>query len=283
MKKEKRIEGCAIRSISRKAQLIDDYTTVSKSNNIIWAVSQVDVTEVRRKMNEHFEKTGEKISFTAYIVLILARVAEKYKFPINTLRYKKKKFYIFDDVDVLINIERLLDGIKKPVNYTIRKAHAKTLRAINDEIREAQTTKVVKVSNSGKGADKLMKFFPKMPRLIRRRIFRYIFRHPLLKKQLLGTVGCTAVGMMGKVGGRRGGNGHMIHITPHTLSVGVGGIDIHPATINGQIISREWLDITIAMDHAIIDGGPATRFFHDFRYGLSDEYLDEDWCFLSLN
>jgi pyruvate/2-oxoglutarate dehydrogenase complex dihydrolipoamide acyltransferase (E2) component len=279
MKKEQRGKGCSIRPISRKHQLIDDYTTVAKSRNIIWGATKVDITEVRQKMKDWAEKTGEKISLTAYIIGITARVVEKYKYPVNTLRYKKKKFYIFDDVDILTNIERELDGVKKPVNYTVRKANEKTFREINDEIRVAQTKKVVSMSDSGKSAEKILKMMIKAPRFVRKAIIRYIFRHPMLKKKLLGTIGVTAVGMMSK---RRGGNGHFNHITPHTLSVGVGGIDINPVSIDGKTEHRELLDISVALDHAIIDGGPATRFLHDLRYALSDEYLEDEWCFKSL-
>lgn len=282
MVKEKKLDGVSIKPISRKIQLIDDYTSEAKSKNLTWAVTEADITEVRKRMEAHTDKTGEKLSMTAYIIFIVSRVAEQHKFPVNTLRYKKKRFYTFDDVDILTNIERTLDGLKKPVNYTVRKANKKTYREINDELQKAKSTKVVKVTQSGKGANRLMKIFPKLPRFIRKLIIKYIFRHPMLKKNLLGTVGVTAVGMMGKMEGRRGGNGHMIHITPHTLSVGVGGIGTHPATVDGEIINREFLDITIAMDHAIIDGAPATRFLHDLRYGLEDVYLDDPACFPSL-
>lgn len=281
MKKEKKLDGVTIKPIPRKIQLIDDYTTEAKAKNLIWAVTEADISQVRKKLKAHLQKTGEKISMTAYVILITARVAEMHKFPVNTLRYKKKRFYTFEDVDILTNIERTLEGIKKPVNYTVRKANRKSLREINDEIRRAQTQRV-KVTDSGKGAARLMKIFPKLPRFIRRMIIHYIFTHPMIKKSLLGTIGVTAVGMMGKVGGRRGGNGHMVHITPHTLSVGVGGIGIHPTTVGDTVENHEFIDITIAMDHAIIDGGPATRFLHDLRYGLEDMFIDEEWLFKSL-
>jgi hypothetical protein len=36
------------------------------------------------------------------------------------------------------------------------------------------------------------------------------------------------------------------------------------------------------MDHDVIDGGPATRFFHDVRQWLMFFCHDKDWCFKSL-
>ena len=92
----------------------------------------------------------------------------------------------------------------------------------------------------------------------------------------MGTVGVTAVGMFGS------GMGKMVHITLHTLSLGVWGMDSMPWNHEGKIVNREVVGLTIAMDHAIIDGAPAARFFHDLRQWLMYFCHEADWCFKSL-
>jgi len=267
------------KNISRKQQLIDDYTTEAKSKNLIWAFTEMDITEAQKKLRDHKEK-GENISFTAFLIACYARSAEKFKYPINTLRIKKKKYVTFDEVDVMTNIEREMDGLKKPVNYTIRNAHKKTLREIHDELKEARSAKKVEITTGNKGGKKLVKMIPKLPRFIRKMIIHKTFTDPFLKKKLLGTIGLTSVGMFGKDINQLG---WMIHITPHTISVGVGSIEKkYEMTKEGTIIEREFLAVTVAMDHAIIDGGPATRFFRDFYLMLRDDCLEADWCFKSL-
>lgn len=273
---KKNIEGVTIRKISKQLQLIDDYTTEAKKKNLIYATTECDITVVRKILKEYRERTGEKISFTSFLIAVIARVAEDHKFPINTLRKRRNKFYIFDDVDVLTNIERTIDGVKKPTNYTVRKAHEKSLQQIHQEIRTAQTRKKVELSSSGKNAKRFLRLFTNAPRFIRRMMIHAVFANPMIKKNLLGTIGVTAVGMFGT------GMGKMIHITPHTLSLGVGGIDTLAYVLDGKFVQREFLGITIAMDHAIIDGGPATRFLHDLRYTIEYRCIDKDWCFKSL-
>ncbi len=273
---KKKLEGVTIKKISRTLQLIDDYTTEAKSKNLIWAITESDITVIRNILRTHKERTGESISLTAFLICIIARVAEQHKFPINTLRKGRKKYYTFDDVDVLTNIERIVDGVKKPTNYTVRKAQSKTLREIHDEIRTAQHQKKAELTSSGKGAIILLKIFAKSPRFLRRIMIHTIFTNPMLKRKFLGTIGVTSVGMLGI------GMGKMIHITPHTLSLGVGGIEKMAFVLDGKIVERELLGLTLAMDHAIIDGGPATRFFHDFRYTIEYRCIDKDWCFKSL-
>ena len=267
------------KNISRKQQLIDDYTTEAKSKNLIWAFTEMDITQAQKKLRAYKEK-GERISFTAFLIACYARSAEKFKYPINTLRYKKKRYITFDEVDVLTNIEREIDGVKKPVNYTVRNAHLKTLREINDELNVARTVKKVSLTTGSKGGKKLLKIVPKLPRFIRKMIIHKTFTDPFLKKKLLGTIGLTSVGMFGKDINQLG---WMIHITPHTISVGVGSIEKkYEMTKEGKIKERESLAVTVAMDHAIIDGGPATRFFRDFYLMLRDNCLEADWCFKSL-
>jgi len=273
-------EGSYIeKNISKKQQLIDDYTTEAKSKNLIWAFTEMDITEAQKKLRAHKEK-GENISLTAFLIACYARSAEKFKYPINTLRIKKKKYVTFDEVDVMTNIEREMDGLKKPVNYTVRNAHKKTLREIHDELKEARSAKKVEITTGNKGGKKLVKMIPKLPRFIRKMIIHKTFTDPFLKKKLLGTIGLTSVGMFGKDINQLG---WMIHITPHTISVGVGSIEKkYEMTKEGNIREREFLAVTVAMDHAIIDGGPATRFFRDFYLMLRDDCLEADWCFKSL-
>jgi pyruvate/2-oxoglutarate dehydrogenase complex dihydrolipoamide acyltransferase (E2) component len=72
----------------------------------------------------------------------------------------------------------------------------------------------------------------------------------------MGTVGVTAVGMFG------GGAGWGIPATsPTALMVTVGGIgEKHVVTSTGDVVAREFLDLTISVDHDLVDGAPAARF-----------------------
>jgi pyruvate/2-oxoglutarate dehydrogenase complex dihydrolipoamide acyltransferase (E2) component len=192
----------------------------------------------------------------------------------------KKKVFVFDDVDVMTNIERTLpNGIKKPVSFTVRKAHEKTLYEINQEIIEAKKKKKKIKATSGKKkkwVKTLTSNIHKFPKFIRKILLRWMFNHPTFKKKAMGTVNVTAVGMFGT------GKGHMIHLTPHTVSLGVGGMDLLPFNYKGDIVNRQMLALTLALDHSVVDGAPAARFFHDLRQWLMYFCHDADWCFKSL-
>jgi hypothetical protein len=81
--------------------------------------------------------------------------------------------------------------------------------------------------------------------------------------RLAGTVQVTAVGMFA------GGSGFAI--APPTLastSVVVGGLSRRPRVVGDEIAVRDVLDLTVTIDHNVVDGGPATRFGADLRHRM---------------
>ncbi len=268
-----------VKKLSPMAKVIDDYTTEARRVNTIWAFGAGDITEARNKLREHKEKTGESISFTAFLIACYARIVEKHKYPMNTLVKSKKYYYTFDEVDVQTNTERVIDGVKKPVNLTIRNAHSKTLREIHTEIRQGQKKKI-ELTTGNKGGKTLIKIFPKLPRIIRKFILHKIFTNPLRKKKMLGTVGLTAAGMMAKDTNELG---WAVYMTPHSCSLGIGSMaKEYKINKEGKVVERESLAVTLAFDHQVIDGGPAARFLQDVYYILREGCLEEEWCFKSL-
>ncbi len=57
-------------------------------------------------------------------------------------------------------------------------------------------------------------------------------------------------------------------IAPPTLAsllVVVGGLSRRPLVVGNEIAVRDVLDLTVTIDHNIVDGAPATRFGADLR------------------
>ena len=83
--------------------------------------------------------------------------------------------------------------------------------------------------------------------------------NPRWFKRFGGTIGMSSIGMFGP------GGGWGIPIAPPTLMITVGGIATKPRYLNGQLEPRELLDLTISVDHDIVDGAPAARFARRLR------------------
>jgi pyruvate/2-oxoglutarate dehydrogenase complex dihydrolipoamide acyltransferase (E2) component len=96
-----------------------------------------------------------------------------------------------------------------------------------------------------------------------------VMRRSVRAHQLTGTVQVTAVGMFA------GGEGFAL--APPTLAsvlVVVGGRRRRPRVIGEQIAVRDVLDLTVTVDHDVVDGAPATRFGADLRRRMEDLATD---------
>ena len=157
---------------------------------------------------------------------------------------------------MLTDIERDVAGQKFVVPHIVRAANRKTFRELHDEIRAARRAEMKNVR----------KQFPFLflPAVLYRPFlwaFGWIGRRcPRLWKTTVGTVEISAVGMFGT------GAGWGIPPAPATaLIVTVGGIGEKPAVVDGHITVREYLSLTISVDHDIVDGAPAARFIQRLK------------------
>ena len=51
---------------------------------------------------------------------------------------------------------------------------------------------------------------------------------------------------------------------PTTMLFIISGINKKPGVQNDEVVIRDYLQLTISVDHDIIDGGPMARFLDDF-------------------
>ena len=258
--KGRRAMAFAMRSVQRKP--------------MIHGLIEVDVTRAREFLRDHKAKTGESLSFTAFIATCLGKAVDENK-SVQACRKGSKHLVLFDEVDVSTMIERDVAGQKQATIYIIRAANKKTFREIHHEIRTAQVEEVAKAWTPATGKNWVL-FLPTF--LIR--FFFWVFwclcrTYPHVQKKVLGTVGLTAVGMFGE-----GAGWGIPPATPQTLYITVGGIGVKQGVVDGHIAIREYLSLTISFDHEMIDGAPAARFTERLKdliesgYGLVDSTVE---------
>jgi pyruvate/2-oxoglutarate dehydrogenase complex dihydrolipoamide acyltransferase (E2) component len=228
---------------------------VSHRMPMIHGLLEVDVSRARAHLREYKAKSGESLSFTAFLIACLARAVEEHK-AVQAMRLGRKHLIVFEDVDVLTYIERAV----APMPYIIRAANSKTLREIHSEIRAAQVQDDAKAV----AGFKLVQY---VPPFLFRSLMRLLGRNPQMMKKYVGTVGLSAVGMFGK-----GAGWGIPPANPPSLWVTVGGIGQKPGVVDGQIAIREYLSLTISFDHDIIDGAPAARFTQRLKELIESGY-----------
>src|SRR5712692_7660298 len=122
----------------------------AQRKSMIHALIDVDVTRVRQFLHKHQAKTGESLSFTAFITVCLAKAIDENK-SLHACRKGSKHLVLFDDVDVATAVEREVAGHSQPIVYIIRAANKKTFREIHQEIRAAQVNAVEQAWEGFKG------------------------------------------------------------------------------------------------------------------------------------
>jgi pyruvate/2-oxoglutarate dehydrogenase complex dihydrolipoamide acyltransferase (E2) component len=225
---------------------------------------EVDVTKARDSIREFKAKTGEGLSFTGYIIKCIAQAVSEHKY-IHAMRKGKKRLILFDDVDISVVVERLVDCDEDletlPMPYIIRQANKKTVKEIHTEIRTVQK-ELLSAGQVQLGAHQninLTKIFTLMPRFMRNLlVWRRLATDPFFAKKTMGTVAVTSIGSANK--SRYSGYGWGIPIGIHPLIFALGSIARKPGVIGDAIAIREYLSMTILFDHDVTDGAPAFRF-----------------------
>lgn len=231
-----------------------DVGTASKMKNHITALIEVDVTEARKMITKK-KAQKEIISFNAWLIKCVSHVVEEFK-EIHAIRKGKKRMVLFEDVDVSIMIERDVNGAKVPLPYIIRKANSKNITDICNEIRSARIQCISDEGNYILGEKKnqlVMRVYYSLPKSIRKMIWAIIMRNPFITKKNMGTVMITSVGMIRKI------NGWVIPFSVHPIAFGVGSIVKKPGVKDNKIEIREYIYITVSVDHDVVDGAPAVR------------------------
>jgi pyruvate/2-oxoglutarate dehydrogenase complex dihydrolipoamide acyltransferase (E2) component len=203
------------------------------------------------------------LSFTAFIAACLGKAVDEDK-SVQAYRKGRNQLVLFQDVDISILVEHEVAGQKIPLSYVVRAANRKTAREIHQEIRAFQKLHTAEVLP----IPRLVQRWPALMLLSG----RVLMRSPFFWKRSGGTCQITAVGMFGK------GSGWGIPTaTPHSLFLTLGGISEKPGVVDGHIAIREYLCLTVSLDHDIIDGAPAARFISRLKdliesgFGLFDQ------------
>jgi pyruvate/2-oxoglutarate dehydrogenase complex dihydrolipoamide acyltransferase (E2) component len=222
---------------------------IASKRHTVFGLIEVDVTQARHILREYKERTGESISFTAFIVTCLGKAVEENKM-VHAYRDWRNRLILFEEVDVNMVVEIEMEGRKVTLPHFVRAANKRTVLDIHNQIRKVQ-------KRPEKSREFGAMWFARLPAFVRDIFYWFVFRNPFWLKKTFCTVGVTAVGMFSKGSG---------------WAVPLGGIAEKPGVVNGNIEIREYLCLTVMIDHDMVDGAPATRFAARFKELIESAY-----------
>ena len=239
-----RVDTYSVRPFPRIRQAYIDVLEQGRRRHLIHGLVEADVTAARRVMRARASER-RPLSFTGFVVACVATAVAEQPM-LHAYRSGRRRLVLFDDVDVNTEVEETRpDGTRIVASRIIRGANRKTVDEISAEIRDAQG-----------GADvdrrryRRTLWYLALPRVVRMLGWQVVMGRPLWFKRFGGTVAVSAIGMFAA------GGGWGVPLTPTTSMVTVGGISQRPVAVNGHLETREYLSLTVTVDHDIVDGAP---------------------------
>jgi pyruvate dehydrogenase E2 component (dihydrolipoamide acetyltransferase) len=198
-------------------------------------MSEIDMTEVlrlRKSFLQREKKIGVRISYTDILVFILARTIKSVPQVNTSLIGNEIKVWKDINIGIAVGLQtgEYETGLIVPV---VKNADRKSLTEISHEVKEL----ALKARNGELTADDLSG----------------------------GTITLSNTGTFVK----GWGVSTPIINQPEAMMVQPGGISERPVVINGEIVIRPIMTMSITFDHRILDGNPVGRFSSLFQ-----EYIE---------
>lgn len=220
---------------------------------------EFDVTRPRETIRQQKAQTGETLSFSAFFLACLGKAIDTNR-HLHAYRNWRNQLILFDEVDVNMLFEVEVNGKKTIRPHILRGVNKKTIRKLHEEIRTFQS------QHETSRESNFIEWFVRLPGFVRRTFLWLLFKNPQLIKDYYGTVLVSSLGMFGT------GGGWAIPVPNHTLQITLGGIAENPGVVDHRVAIREYLSVTVSLDHDIVDGAPASRFIQHLKELVENGY-----------
>jgi deazaflavin-dependent oxidoreductase (nitroreductase family) len=225
---------------------------------------EVDVTRARAVIEAVEATTGESLSFTAFIIACVGRAVHEHPY-VHALWNGRRHLIMFDDVDVLTWIERDVGEGTAVLPCIVRAADRRSIRELSSDIRAAQVQALATIDVGGAKESQMLPAWTFRPYFAL--VTRVGKRFPHVWKRTWGTVTLTAVGMIGE-----GAGWGIPPSSPSICWITVGGIGQKEEDVDGEVVTRDYLNLTVSIDHNMVDAAPAARFTTRLRELIESGY-----------
>lgn len=230
-----------------------DVGRIGLEKHQIAGLLEADVTEATRRLSGG---SAPGVGFTAWIVKAVAAAVEAEPL-VHAINQRRGKQVVFKDVDVALPISRLVEGREVPLVGVVREANLKSCAEVHAEIQamKAQPVSSQKDYVLGNAREKLLLgLYLRLPSVLRRAAMKALMADPFVRRRKMGTVMVTNLGEKGLP------PGWILTRSIHNLSIGVGSVRQQPWVVEGEVVPRQVLKLTLQFDHDVVDGLPAARF-----------------------
>src|SRR3954471_12302933 len=246
-----RERGVEIRPFPSSRRLVTAAVRAGRRIMPMHGLLDVDVTEARRLL-----AAGDPpLSTTAFVVASVARAVAAHP-EVHAYRDWRGRLVLHRHVDVQTLVEVPTAQGPFGLVHVVRDADIRSVADISVELGGVKAD--MTSTGTGRALQQLAPIAGRVPGVFP--AMYAVMSRSVRAHQLAGTVQVTAVGMFAGGGG--------FAIAPPTLAstlVVVGGVSRRARVVEERILVRDVLDLTVSIDHNVVDGAPAVRFGADLR------------------
>jgi len=238
-----------------------DVFAMGKKKNHVTALLEFDVTNARQHI-ANLRKSGVKLSFTAWITFCIAHTLKNHP-QIASFKLNKRNRLVFDNINIAMIAEKNTGTQKVPLPFIIENAETKSAETITKEIHEArQSRSSADCTVIHRKQSFSEKVYYSLPGNFRKFVWKRILKNPKWMFRNMGNVSITSLTAAGKL------NSWFIHSSIHPVSFGLGVVMKKPVVVENEIQIREILNMTILLDHDLVDGMPMAAFVKDLNRNI---------------
>jgi pyruvate/2-oxoglutarate dehydrogenase complex dihydrolipoamide acyltransferase (E2) component len=239
-----------------------DICELSQQKHHVTGFIEIDVSEAREKIKKYKREKG-RISFTAWLVKAVSLTVREHE-SVAAYPGRSRRILVFDDINVSIIVEKRVEGQRVPIPLVIEKADKLSIESITKQITDAQNEEMTKHDMVLQArSTRMERLYYSLPSFARRMAWRFMMKRPSLLYSKMGNVAITSLGMMGSI------NGWFVPKSIHPICLGIGSVIKKPVVADNTVQIREMLNITVLVDHDVIDGAPIARFINDLTKNIS--------------
>ncbi len=225
----------------------------------LYGLTELDVTRPVERFAELRRTHRIAVSLTAHLAWCQAHMLTRHP-GLNTFR-RGKQLLTFHDIDVAVAMDRRLpDGTRYAGAGTVRAAQRLSPAELALELR-----RLTRADPTASPEVRRRRRFAALPSWLQRVLLWRIARDPEALRQIYGTTGLSAVGS----GATATASLHVIAPNPFTLAI-LASPMVRTPQADGGFACR--VPVTMAMDHAIMDGADAAAAL----VTLADLYASAD-------
>ncbi|MBU1935612.1 2-oxo acid dehydrogenase subunit E2, partial [Patescibacteria group bacterium] len=158
-------------------ELVIDVVSLERVKHHFPILFELDVSRARDFIRKYKLETGKQISFTGWIAKCIAMAVSEHPY-LHALRHGNRSLILFNDIDILVTVQKQIDENEIPLPCIIRKANLKSVYEINDEIRTAQNQSATTHDMVLGKNPWFTRIYPHLPKSIRYAMGRILLQNP---------------------------------------------------------------------------------------------------------